>query len=46
MGFFRYGIVNTSHKGDNKDNEDNDDDYDYNNNNNNGSMGMGEVVPL
>ena len=33
-GFFRYIIVNTLHKGDNKDDDGNDDDNNNNNNNN------------
>jgi len=35
MFFFRYIIVNTLHKGDNKDDNDDDDDDDDDNNNNN-----------
>jgi hypothetical protein len=39
MVCFRYRIVNTPHKGDNKDDDDDDDDDDdYNNNNNNNSV--------
>ena len=35
---FRYKIVNTLHKGDDKDDDDDDDDGDDNNNNNNNSF--------
>ena len=43
MVCFRYIIVNTVHKGDNKDNDDDDDD-DVNNNNNNNKEDTWKIV--
>jgi len=46
MVCFWYGIVNTLHKGDNKDDDDDDNDDDDNNNNNNNNNNKAQNLRL